>query len=106
MPEAASMNRLLSLTIMVLFNFPLCFNAGTGSRKWKLSHGNDMREEGVDNEPVRRINLNYDYFIGKREVATSTSSIPSVKKQEETFLTIPDGKRLQTSNQRKLVGTR
>ncbi len=69
-PEAASMNRLLSLTIMVLFTSFLCASmpeqvlVNSGS----FLMGTTWREEGVDNEPVRRINLNYDYFIGKREV--------------------------------------
>jgi formylglycine-generating enzyme required for sulfatase activity len=30
--------------------------------------GTTWREEGVDNEAVRRIHLNYDYYIGKYEV--------------------------------------
>jgi len=64
------MNRLLSFTIMVLFTSFLCASmpeqvlVNSGS----FLMGTTWREEGVDNEPVRRINLNYDYYIGKREV--------------------------------------
>jgi formylglycine-generating enzyme required for sulfatase activity len=48
--------------------------------------GTTWREEGVDNEPVRLIHLNYDYYIGKFEVTFDEYDAFC----EETGRTVPD----------------
>ena len=69
-PEAASMNRFLSLTIIVIFASSLCASMPEQVlvNRGSFLMGTTWREEGVDYEPVRRIHLNYDYYIGKFEV--------------------------------------
>ncbi len=48
--------------------------------------GTTWREEGVDNEAVRRIYLNYDYYIGKYEVTFDEYGFFSA----ETGRSLPD----------------
>ena len=64
------MRKLLSLTAIVLLVSSLF--ASTSEEilveSGTFLMGTTWREEGVDNEAVRRIHLNYDYYIGKYEV--------------------------------------
>ena len=64
------MNRFLSLTIIVIFASSLCASMPEQVlvNRGSFLMGTTWREEGVDYEPVRRIHLNYDFYIGKFEV--------------------------------------
>ncbi|MDD3461460.1 MAG: SUMF1/EgtB/PvdO family nonheme iron enzyme [Mesotoga sp.] len=82
------MRKLLSLTAIVLLVSSLFASTSEEIlvKGGSFLMGTTWREEGVDNEAVRRIYLNYDYYIGKYEVTFDEYGFFSA----ETGRSLPD----------------